>query len=326
MNEKLLPCPFCWSSDHVHYQDDPYQAHRKDGWQVQWDNCSMPCLQWFDSKESAAKARNTRPAPAHAGDGEVDSADRRDVPPCLTLSETLEAMSYLMHHIPGLTKEQADRVVAHVMSEMCPGIGKKRARATSDLGGVEHQCGGPEEACLHIGCKECGTTEESLRRLVNALSDKLDQKEGDLYAADARLKEIEQYRTGHWPTCRGMDEAAGRCDCGYLQGEAYRGLIDRLGEQDAELSKMRAALEAAIGGGDGWVSCSEPPKYRDSVWCATRREGAPAVIEGRHDHHGWWLIHDGCAYSFPECGYEEPTHWQEMKVPTPPQSTDGGKA
>lgn len=35
-----------------------------------------------------------------------------------------------------------------------------------------------------------------------------------------------QYHGGHMPECGGLDEVERRCACGYLQGEAYRELVD----------------------------------------------------------------------------------------------------
>lgn len=42
----------------------------------------------------------------------------------------------------------------------------------------------------------------------------------------SKLNEAHQYRTGHLPSCRGSDPADGRCECGYLDGTAYRELVD----------------------------------------------------------------------------------------------------
>lgn len=35
-----------------------------------------------------------------------------------------------------------------------------------------------------------------------------------------------QYHGGHMPECGGLDEVERRCACGYLQGEAYRELVE----------------------------------------------------------------------------------------------------
>lgn len=44
-------------------------------------------------------------------------------------------------------------------------------------GGDEHQCGGPQESCLHIGCAECGMTEAKLRKLCEDLQTHIDESE-----------------------------------------------------------------------------------------------------------------------------------------------------
>jgi len=40
----------------------------------------------------------------------------------------------------------------------------------------------------------------------------------------AQVAELEQHRHGHLPSCGGADPARHECDCGYLQGYAYRDL------------------------------------------------------------------------------------------------------
>lgn len=57
---------------------------------------------------------------------------------------------------------------------------------------------------------------------------------GERDTALAKVAEVErerneavQYRTGHLPTCGGMDEIAGRCACGYLQGDWFRQMLTR---------------------------------------------------------------------------------------------------
>lgn len=91
-----------------------------------------------------------------------------------------------------------------------------------------HKYGCPQKASAYLDC-ECGTAgiEAAARAEYAALR-----------SAAAERDEIAQYRTGHLPTCGGVDEIERRCACGYLQGEAYRDLL-------AERDEMREALEAA---------------------------------------------------------------------------------
>jgi hypothetical protein len=57
----------------------------------------------------------------------------------------------------------------------------------------------------------------------------------DLAEARRERDEAIQYRTGHLPACGGRDELARQCECGYLQGEAYRELYASLAARTAEL-------------------------------------------------------------------------------------------
>ena len=43
----------------------------------------------------------------------------------------------------------------------------------------------------------------------------------------AKVAELEQHRHGHLPSCGGADPSRHECDCGYLQGYAYRDLKAR---------------------------------------------------------------------------------------------------
>lgn len=45
-----------------------------------------------------------------------------------------------------------------------------------------------------------------------------------------------------------MDEANLRCDCGYLQGEGYRNLVDRLAELEAEIERLNQSAEEKVFG------------------------------------------------------------------------------
>ena len=47
---------------------------------------------------------------------------------------------------------------------------------------------------------------------------------------ESRLAELQQYRTGHLPSCGGSDPSNHECACGYLQGYAYRELYDKLAD------------------------------------------------------------------------------------------------
>lgn len=44
----------------------------------------------------------------------------------------------------------------------------------------EPQCGGPKEACLVVGCEECGTTAENLRALAIRLGEENDRLSAEL--------------------------------------------------------------------------------------------------------------------------------------------------
>jgi len=67
----------------------------------------------------------------------------------------------------------------------------------------------------------------------------------DVAPLEARIEELTkerddlaQYHGGHYPNCRGWDDVDHRCDCGYLQGEAYRELVDKIAEQAAEIERL----------------------------------------------------------------------------------------
>ncbi len=56
---------------------------------------------------------------------------------------------------------------------------------------------------------------------------------------------LAQYHGGHMPTCRGVDDANGRCDCGYLQGDAYRDMVMTIDELNRVVERLAAALDTA---------------------------------------------------------------------------------
>ncbi len=64
-------------------------------------------------------------------------------------------------------------------------------------------------------------------------------------ALRARVADLEQHRNGHLPTCGGSDPASMQCDCGYLQGTAYRDLRARVAELEERLDAMMPLFEEA---------------------------------------------------------------------------------
>lgn len=90
------------------------------------------------------------------------------------------------------------------------------------------------------------TTTDHERRSLAARSGGLGRAvTADLHAAEHALSESEralaeerQHRHGHLPTCNGLDEVERRCDCGYLQGEAYRDLITALAESESAFAQV----------------------------------------------------------------------------------------
>jgi hypothetical protein len=57
-------------------------------------------------------------------------------------------------------------------------------------------------------------------------------------AAEARVAKLTRERGGHAPDCAGMDLAANRCGCGYLDGTAYRDLVARLAAAEARVAEL----------------------------------------------------------------------------------------
>jgi hypothetical protein len=67
----------------------------------------------------------------------------------------------------------------------------------------------------------------------------------ELREARADNAAMAQYHGGHLPTCGGMDEVERCCECGYLQGEAYRALYDELREARALLWEIHDSVPAS---------------------------------------------------------------------------------
>lgn len=100
--------------------------------------------------------------------------------------------------------------------------------------------------------------------------------------AEAERDRLAQYHGGHRPDCGGMDELEGRCDCGYLQGEAYRELITDLAAARAELGalgkKAAEAVEVAYKSGITDTSSMPGPKIIEQMWQdSTARRAALAI-------------------------------------------------
>ena len=63
---------------------------------------------------------------------------------------------------------------------------------------------------------------------------------------DAEIERLQQYHGGHLPSCRGMDREKGECDCGYLQGEAYREMYDEIARLTAEVERIKRGIRELI--------------------------------------------------------------------------------
>jgi hypothetical protein len=75
----------------------------------------------------------------------------------------------------------------------------------------------------------------------------------DAYAAlVAERDALAQYHGGHLPTCGGMDTANRTCGCGYLDGEAYRSVIDENAALRTLLKDARSDLLIGTKA-SGWV-------------------------------------------------------------------------
>ena len=79
--------------------------------------------------------------------------------------------------------------------------------------------------------------------VINFLENKIAELEARIAELTKERDDLAQYHGGHYPNCGGMDEADHRCDCGYLQGEAYRELVDKIAEQAAEIARLKSANE-----------------------------------------------------------------------------------
>jgi hypothetical protein len=157
-----------------------------------------------------------------------------------------------------------------------------------------------------IVLSDCETV---IRELTTALTDSRRQTE----EARKERDDAVQYRTGHLPSCHGMDEAAGRCACGYLQGDAYRDLIDRLDEMESERDTATAALSQARG---EWVACATkmPEETTLVLVCVA---GSPHVYIADH--------YEGCWYGQDENTLEyDITHWRHL--PHPPETSTASGA
>jgi hypothetical protein len=161
---------------------------------------------------------------------------------------------------------------------------------------------------IHNGeCVACIAIERD--QLTTALTDSRRQTE----EARKERDDAVQYRTGHLPSCHGMDEAAGRCACGYLQGDAYRDLIDRLDEMESERDTATAALSQARG---EWVACATkmPEETTLVLVCVA---GSPHVYIADH--------YEGCWYGQDENTLEyDITHWRHL--PHPPETSTASGA
>lgn len=105
-----------------------------------------------------------------------------------------------------------------------------------------------------MGCKEIQAENHRLRELKEQLT--LDayhreivitRQQNEIERLTKERDDLAQYHGGHYPNCGGMDEADHRCDCGYLQGEAYRELVDKIAEQAAEIERLKKLCAELIG-------------------------------------------------------------------------------
>ena len=86
---------------------------------------------------------------------------------------------------------------------------------------------------------------ERLGFAYNKLSEDILEEAAARIVADAeRIAELWQYRHGHMPDCAGMDFAQNRCGCGYLDGTAYRDLLDRAERAEAQVAALTAERDA----------------------------------------------------------------------------------
>lgn len=77
------------------------------------------------------------------------------------------------------------------------------------------------------------------RSLPADLAESFDRLLHTLRQREAEIGRLLQHHGGHTPDCSGLDEVERRCACGYLQGEAYRDLVE-------ENARLRAVAEAAL--------------------------------------------------------------------------------
>lgn len=108
-----------------------------------------------------------------------------------------------------------------VVSDAPKPLSERPTPAQLRMIGVRHRDNPPDEDGEYRSVVQCDRRD--LLAEVAALEAERDEAQAGLAAAF-------QYRTGHLPTCGGMDFEQMRCGCGYLDGTAYRDLV---AERDA---------------------------------------------------------------------------------------------
>jgi DNA invertase Pin-like site-specific DNA recombinase len=129
------------------------------------------------------------------------------------------SLSHDMEHIDVYTEEGRRRLIKECKELEAENAELKQSKI--ELSRIENLI-----ALSDFGVDLDAETYDQVEEMVGALK----KAEVEIIELKQQLALEKQHRNGHLPSCKGVDPDKHQCDCGYLDGYAYRKLYEQLAE------------------------------------------------------------------------------------------------